>query len=98
MHNAAGGTSQRLNPACAMMRSRSSNPGAAPTRPPAASMVVMRFLRWLLRARGAIAVATKVVIEGDDAVGLGARRIQQVSNHGNGGRWNAAESRLLVEM
>src|SRR5215471_18298728 len=34
MHNAAGGTSQRLNPAAAMMRSRSSRPTRIPASAP----------------------------------------------------------------
>src|SRR5215467_5630304 len=44
MQRAAGGTSQRLKPALAMMRSRSRSPAGAPTRLPARSIVVMRLL------------------------------------------------------
>src|SRR5947209_20233508 len=43
MQSAAGGTSQRLKPALAMMRSRSRSPAAEPTSPPACSIVVMAF-------------------------------------------------------
>src|SRR5215510_884895 len=45
MQSAAGGTSQRLNPARAMMRSRSRSPAAEPMRPPASSMVVIGVLQ-----------------------------------------------------
>src|SRR3954452_19701536 len=41
MHRAAGGTSQRLNPAVAMVRSRSRKPAPAPESVPALSMVDM---------------------------------------------------------
>src|SRR5690348_4769645 len=41
MQSAAGGTSQRLKPALAMMRSRSSRPAGGPTRLPAPSITVM---------------------------------------------------------
>src|SRR4051812_42185461 len=41
MQSAAGGTSQRLKPACAMMRSRSRIPGPRPRMAPACSMVAM---------------------------------------------------------
>src|SRR5215471_5733689 len=41
MHSAAGGTSQRLKPALAMMRSRSRIPTVEPIRPPACSIVVI---------------------------------------------------------
>src|SRR6187551_887513 len=41
MHRAAGGTSQRLKPAVAMMRSRSKMPGV-PGKAPAVPIVVMK--------------------------------------------------------
>jgi hypothetical protein len=41
MQSAAGGTSQRLNPALAMMRSRSSNPATGAKPPPACAIVVI---------------------------------------------------------
>src|ERR1700704_2897948 len=43
MQRAAGGTSQRLKPAFAIIRSRSRSPAAESTSPPACSIVVMAF-------------------------------------------------------
>src|SRR6478609_8778392 len=43
MHSAAGGTIQRLKPAVAMIRSRSSRPGLTPDRLPALPMVVIKI-------------------------------------------------------
>src|SRR5262249_55730385 len=60
MQSAAGGTSQRLNPAVAMMRSLSRIPGAAPVAPRAivSPIAVIAFLprKVLLRERGGGAI------------------------------------------